>query len=82
MFASIALFLRVRDETQLHRHLFRISFARRFIENLPGTVYKWNRVLKPRTVPSSSGIKSKNNVRSVSVARLMSLPFACGAVAS
>jgi hypothetical protein len=38
--------------------------------------------LKPRTVPSSSGMKSKKSVRSVSVAREMSLPLAVGAVVS
>src|ERR1700693_1552161 len=35
------------------------------------------RVLKPRTVPRSSGRKSKNKVRSVSVASEIIFPFGC-----
>ncbi len=36
--------------------------------------------MNPRMVPRSSGRKSKNRVRSVSVAREIILPFASGAV--
>jgi hypothetical protein len=43
-------------------------------------VYRWKRVLKPRISPSDSGRKSKNSVRSVSVASEIIFPFASGLV--
>jgi hypothetical protein len=43
-------------------------------------VYRWKRVLNPRISPRASGRKSKKSVRSVSVARLIILPFWVGFV--
>jgi hypothetical protein len=41
-------------------------------------VYRWNACLEAAMVPRSTGRKSKNSVRSVSVAREMSLPRVLG----
>jgi len=72
-----SLFLRIRDEDDAIG-AFQNQFAAGFVKNLPGTVYKWIRVLNPRTVPRSMGRKSKNNVRSVSVAREIHLALLSG----